>query len=333
MRRRDFIKAIVRSAAVWPLAARAQQSAMPVIGFLSAASAAATPQKATALREGLADAGFVEGKNVAIEFRFADQHLERLPKLAIDLVRRQVAVIVTGGGDVPAMIAKGATSPIPIVFVTGFDPVKSGLVASLNRPGRNVTGATVIAGQLSEKRLELLRDLVPTARHIAVLINQDNPNAETDAPDLEAAARTLGIQIEFLKASDEREVDSAFVSLAQLKAEALLLDPDPLFTTLRQKIVALAEHQSVPGLLFKRLHCCRRPDLVWSELRRCVSTGWHLCWPHHQGRKTGRPASRAASKVRVGDQSQIRQGARSHYSGRCARARRRGDRIRSNVRY
>jgi putative ABC transport system substrate-binding protein len=252
MRRRDFITLVGGAAIGWPLPARAQQPAMPVIGFLSAASAAATPQNAAALREGLADAGFVEGKNVAVEFRFADQHLERLPRLAIDLVRRQVAVIVTGGGDVPAMIAKGATSTIPIVFVTGFDPVKSGLVASLNRPGGNVTGATVIAGQLSEKRLELLRDLVPTARHIAVLINQDNPNAETDAPDLEAAARTLGIQIEFLEASDEREVDRAFVSLAQLKADALLLDPDPLFTTLRQKIVALAEQQSVPAVYYSR---------------------------------------------------------------------------------
>jgi putative ABC transport system substrate-binding protein len=252
MRRRDFITLVGGAAIGWPLPARAQQPAMPVIGFLSAASAAATPQNAAALREGLADAGFVEGKDVAVEFRFADQHLERLPRLAIDLVRRQVAVIVTGGGDVPAMIAKGATSTIPIVFVTGFDPVKSGLVASLNRPGGNVTGATVIAGQLSEKRLELLRDLVPTARHIAVLINQDNPNAETDAPDLEAAARTLGIQIEFLEASDEREVDRAFVSLAQLKADALLLDPDPLFTTLRQKIVALAEQQSVPAVYYSR---------------------------------------------------------------------------------
>ena len=248
--RRQFISALGGAALAWPLAARAQQPAMPMIGFLSAASAAATPQNAAALREGLADAGFVEGKNVAIEFRYADQHLERLPKLAIDLVRRQVAVIVTGGGDVPAMIAKGATSTIPIVFVTGFDPVKSGLVASLNRPGGNVTGATVIAGQLSEKRLELLRDLVPTARLVAVLINQDNPNTETDVPDLEAAARTLGIQIEFLKASDEREVDTAFVSLAQLKADALLLNPDPLFTTLRQKIVALAEHQSVPAVYY-----------------------------------------------------------------------------------
>src|SRR5215469_2907450 len=198
MNRREFIALAGGAAVVWPLPVRAQQSGMPVIGFLSAASAAATPQNAAALREGLADAGFVEGKNIAIEFRFADQHLERLPRLAIDLVRRQVAVIVTGGGDVPAMIAKGATSTVPIVFVTGFDPVKSGLVNSLNRPGGNVTGATVIASQLSEKRLE------------------------------------------------------AFVSLAQLKADALLLDPDPLFTTLRQKIVALAEHQSVPAVYYSR---------------------------------------------------------------------------------
>jgi putative ABC transport system substrate-binding protein len=252
MRRREFITLIGGAATVWPHTAHAQQPAMPAIGFLSASSAEGTPQNIAALREGLADAGFVEGKNVAIELRYADQHLERLPKLAIDLVRRQVAVIVTGGGDVPAMIAKGATSTIPIVFVTGFDPVKSGLVVSLNRPGGNVTGATVIAGQLSEKRLELLHDLVPTARRVAVLINQDNPNAETDAPDLEAAARSLGIQIEFLKASDEREVDKAFVSLAQLKADALLLDPDPLFTTLRQKIVALAEHQRVPAVYYHR---------------------------------------------------------------------------------
>jgi putative ABC transport system substrate-binding protein len=252
MRRREFIALIGGVAVASPLSARAQQPAIPMIGFLSATSAEGTPQNIASLREGLADAGFVEGKNVAIELRYADQHLERLPKLAIDLVRRQVAVIVTGGGDVPAMIAKGATSTIPIVFVTGFDPVKSGLVASLNRPGGNVTGVTVIASQLSGKRLELLRDLVPMARHVAVLINQDNPNAETDAPDLEAAARTLGIQIEFLKASDEREVDSAFVSLAQLKSDALLLDPDPLFTTLRQKIVALAEHQRVPAVYYHR---------------------------------------------------------------------------------
>src|SRR6516164_7671466 len=225
---------------------------MPVIGFLSSRSPGQSAGVVAAFRDGLAEAGFIEGKNVAIDFRFAEGHLERLPTLAIGLVRRGVAVIFTGGGDVPAMVAKGATSTIPIVFVTGFDPVKSGLVASLNRPGGNVTGATVIAGQLSEKRLELLRDLMPTARHIAVLINQDNPNAETDAPDLEVAARTLGIQIEFLKASDEREVDSAFVSLAQLKADALLLDPDPLFTTLRQKIVALAEHQGVPAVYYSR---------------------------------------------------------------------------------
>jgi putative tryptophan/tyrosine transport system substrate-binding protein len=252
MQRRDFIKVLGGVAAAWPLAARAQQPAIPVIGFLHAGSAATVPQYHAAFREGLAEAGFIEGKNVSIESRFADQHLERLPALAMDLVRRQVAVIATGGGSVPPMIAKGATSTIPIVFVMGLDPVKSGLVASLNRPGGNVTGATVIASQLGGKRLELLRDLVPAMRLVAVLINQDSPNAETDVTDLQAAARTLGIQIEFLKASDEREVDMAFISLAQSKADALLLDPDPLFTTLRQKIVAQAERQTVPAIYYSR---------------------------------------------------------------------------------
>jgi putative ABC transport system substrate-binding protein len=252
MKRREFIRFVGGAMAAWPEVVRAQQPSMPVIGFLHTGRAAATPQYHAAFREGLAEAGFIEGKNVAIESRFADLHLERLPALAMDLVRQPVAVIATGGGDVPAMIAKGATSTIPIVFVTGFDPVKSGLVGSLNRPGGNVTGATVIASQLGGKRLELLRELLPTMRLVAVLINQDNPNAETDVTSLQEAARTLGTQIEFLKASDEREVDMAFVSLAQLKADALLLNPDALFTTLRQKIVAQAERQAVPAIYYSR---------------------------------------------------------------------------------
>jgi len=249
--RRQFISAL-GGAVAWPLAARAQQSAMPAVGFLSAGQPAASSHYIVAFREGLAEVGFIEGKNVAIEFRFADLHLERLPALAIDLVRRQVAVIFTAGGDVPAMIAKGATSTIPIVFATGFDPVKSGLVTSLNRPGGNVTGATFIAGQLGAKRLELLRDLVPSAQLVALMVNPDNPNAETDVSDLQAAARKLGTQIEFLKASDEREVDTAFVALGQLKANAFLVNPDALFSNLRQKIVALAERHSVPAMYYIR---------------------------------------------------------------------------------
>ena len=225
---------------------------MPVIGFLSTNQSAAVPHFTAAFRAGLAEAGFIEGKNVAIEFRFAEQHLERVPALAMDLVRRQVAVIFTGGGDVSAMVAKGATSTIPIVFVTGFDPVKTGLVASLNRPGGNVTGATVIASQLAAKRLELLRELLPMARIIAVLTNPNNPNAETDAAEAQTAGRTLGQEIHMLPAGNEQEVEAAFSTLARLKAEAFMLDPDPLFTNLRSKIVALVEHHALPAIYYAR---------------------------------------------------------------------------------
>jgi putative ABC transport system substrate-binding protein len=252
IRRREFIGLLGGAAAGWPLAARAQQAAMPVVGFLSANLSAGFPQYTAAFRQGLAGAGFVEGKNVAIEFRFAEQHLERVPALAMDLVRRQVAVIFTAGGDVPAMVAKGATSTIPIVFVTGFDPVKSGLVASLNRPGGNLTGATVIAGQLAAKRLELLRELVPAARVVAMLANPNSPNAEAGVADAETAGRALGQEIHVLPAGNEQEVEAAFTALARLKADALVIDPDPLFANLRAKIVALAEQRALPAVYYSR---------------------------------------------------------------------------------
>ena len=252
MRRRDFITLVGGAAAAWPLAARAQQPAMPVIGFLSSRSAGQSAGVVAAFRDGLAEAGFIEGKNVAIDFRFAEGHLERLPTLAIGLVRRGVAVIFTGGGDVPAMVAKGATSTIPIVFVTGFDPVKSGLVTSLNRPGGNLTGATVIAGQLAAKRLGLLHELVPSVRLVAVLLNPNDPNAEADVAEAQVAARALGQQIEVLPAGSEQELEVAFTSFSQLKADALLLEPDPLFTDLRNKIVALVERQRIPAIYYAR---------------------------------------------------------------------------------
>jgi ABC-type uncharacterized transport system substrate-binding protein len=204
MNRREFTTLLGCAAASWPLAARAQQTAMPMIGFLTSTKAAAIPHFIAAFHDGLADAGFVEGKNVVIEYRFAEQRLERLPALTMDLVRKQVAVIFTSGGDVPALLAKGATSTIPIVFLTGYDPVKSGLVASLNRPGGNVTGATVIAGELGPKRLELLRDLVPQARVAGLMINPNNPAAEPDIAAIQAAARVIGWQIHVLNASSEQ---------------------------------------------------------------------------------------------------------------------------------
>jgi len=200
----------------------------------------------------LAEGGFVEGKNVAIEFRFAEQRLERLPALAMDLVRRKVAVILTSGGDVPAMVAKGVTSTIPVVFLTGFDPVKSGLVASLNRPGGNLTGATVIAGQLVAKRLELLRELVPAARIVGVLANPNNPNADGDMAEAQTAGRALGQEIHVLLAEREQEVDAAFTTLALLKADALVLDADPLFANLRGKIIALVERRALPTVYYSR---------------------------------------------------------------------------------
>jgi putative ABC transport system substrate-binding protein len=234
------------------LAARAQQRTMPVIGFLSANRTDAFPNYIAAFHEGLAEGGFVEGKNVAIEFRFAEQRLERVPALAMDLVRRKVAVILTTGGDVPAMVAKGVTSTIPIVFLTGFDPVKSGLVASLNRPGGNLTGATVIAGQLVAKRLELLRELVPAARIVGVLANPNNPNADGDTAEAQTAGRALGQEIHVLLAEREQEVDAAFTTLAFLKADALVLDADPLFANLRGKIIALVERRALPTVYYSR---------------------------------------------------------------------------------
>ena len=250
--RREFIALLGGAGVAWPLAARAQQPAMPVIGFLSANRSDAFPNYIAAFHEGLAEGGFVEGKNVAIEFRFADQRLERLPALAMDLVRRKVAVILTSGGDVPAMVAKGVTSTIPIVFLTGFDPVKSGLVASLNRPGGNLTGATVIAGQLVAKRLELLRELVPAARIVGVLANPNNPNADGDMAEAQTAGRALGQEIHVLLAEREQEVDAAFTTLALLKADALVLDADPLFANLRGKIIALVERRALPTVYYSR---------------------------------------------------------------------------------
>ena len=223
MRRRDFIKLIAGSAAAWPLAAQAQRPTIPIIGFLSANRADASPQFTAAFRDGLAAAGFVEGKDVAIEYRWADAHLERVPALALDLIRRPVNVIFTGGGDVPVLVAKGATATIPIVFTTVNDPVTMGLVASLNRPGGNVTGVTNIVSQLGPKRVEVLHELLPKAEIVGFLLNPNNPYAEPETANMQAAARSLGLQIHILRASSDQEIDTAFATLVELKTDALLL--------------------------------------------------------------------------------------------------------------
>jgi putative tryptophan/tyrosine transport system substrate-binding protein len=252
MQRREFITLIGGAAAVWPFAARAQQPTMPVIGFLSANRADALPQFTAAFREGLSAAGLVEGKDVAIEYRWADAHLERVPALALDLIRRRVNVIFAGGGDVPILVVKGATATIPIVFTTGSDPVAMGLVASLNRPGGNVTGVTVILSQLGPKRVELLHELLPKAGVVGFLLNPNIPNAEPDTADAQGAARGLGLQTHILRATSDQEIDAAFATLVELKADALLVIPDPSFQSRRDQFVRLAARYAVPTIYYSR---------------------------------------------------------------------------------
>jgi ABC-type uncharacterized transport system substrate-binding protein len=243
MRRRDFIT-LLGAGAAWPLVARAQQPAMPVIGFLHQAS---PPHKIDAYHEGLNKMGYVEGQNVAVEYRWAEGQYDRLPALAIDLVRRRVAVI--GVAFHPAALAaKAATGTIPIVFVSGTDPVESTLVASLSRPGRNITGVSVLSVRLAAKRLELLHELVPDASVIAVLVNPTNPNTETQSKELREAAHVLGLQIYFHKASIEREIDTAFETIVQQRAGALLISADSFLNNRRYQIVALAARHAVPTI-------------------------------------------------------------------------------------
>jgi ABC-type uncharacterized transport system substrate-binding protein len=256
MRRREFITLVGGAAAssfLWPLAARAQQPAMPVIGSVwTARRTFANDGYFIAFRDGLAEMGFTDGRNVAIENRSTDGHLERLPRLIVDLVRRPVAVIFVAAGDVPALVAKGATRSIPIVFLTSSDPVRSGLVASLNRPGLNATGVTTIGGSLGSKRLEMLHELVPKAATVGLLVNPNNTNSEAESADVQAGARTIGLQIHILEASNNAEVDRAFATLTELKAGALLVNADPLFFFLRNQIVTLAARHAMPTVHYAR---------------------------------------------------------------------------------
>ena len=249
MRRREFIGGL-GAAAGWPLAARAQQPAIPVIGFLNGASPGGYAPMVAAFRQGLKETGYVEGQNVAIEFRWADGQYDRVPAMAAELVRRQVAVIVA---NTPGnLAAKAATTMIPIVFTTSSDPVQTGLVASLARPGGNVTGVTQLGVEVAPKRLELAHELVPTATIIAVLVNPTNPNTETQLRDLQAAARTLGVQLHVLHASTERDFAAVFTTLAQMRAGGLVISTDGLFTSRSEQIAALALRHAVPTIYQNR---------------------------------------------------------------------------------
>jgi putative ABC transport system substrate-binding protein len=252
MRRREFIALLGGAAAAWPLAARAQQPAMPVIGFLNGQSENTLTHLVAAFRQGLNEVGYVEGRNVAIEYRWANGHIDQLPGLAAELVHRQVAVIASTGGDPVAVAAKRATATLPVVFTIGGDPVALGLVASLNRPGGNLTGISQITAMLDPKRLEVLHELLPGITAVAVLHNPQNVNAAFQVPDLETAARTMGLDLRFVTASSEREIDAAFANLAERRIGALVVASDPFFNSRRQQIVALATRLAAPAIFHQR---------------------------------------------------------------------------------
>jgi putative ABC transport system substrate-binding protein len=253
MRRRDLLILFGGVLIGWPGAARAQQRAMPVIGILSSFSPGPNPNPTTGpIHQGLSETGYVYGQDVAIEYRWAESNYDRLPALAADLVSRKVDVIVTIGGTLPALAAKSATSTIPIVFTFVGDPVAIGLVASLARPGGNLTGFSGIAIELTSKRLELLSELVPLAGVIALLVNPNNPNAEHLIRDVQEAARAKGVKLAVLKAGTEGEIDAAFASLVQLQAGALVVDPDAFLTSRREQLVALASRHAVPASYSER---------------------------------------------------------------------------------
>jgi putative tryptophan/tyrosine transport system substrate-binding protein len=247
MRRRAFIT-LLGGAVVWPLAARAQQPAMAVVGYLGAGSPTAGVQIMTALRQSLAEAGYVDGRNVAIESHWAEGQYDRLPAMASELVRRQVAVIIATGGTAPALAAKAATTTIPLVFSVTDDPVALGLVASLARPGGNATGVTFLLAELGAKQLGLLRELVPAAKRIGLLVNPNNTTSTAQTSDVVAAASSLGTTIDVVRASDSREIEAAFALLVRDRAEALLVGTDPFFYSRRVQLATLAARHAIPAI-------------------------------------------------------------------------------------
>jgi putative ABC transport system substrate-binding protein len=251
MKRREFITLLGSAAAAWPLAALAQQPAMPVVGFLNAASPDLFAHVVRAFHLGLSETGYVEGRNVAIEYRWAENQYDRLPELAAELVRRRVSVITTGSSTLAALAAKAATTTLPIVFLMGSDPVQFGLVASLNRPGGNLTGITTLNLEMTPKRLQVLRELLPTTTIMAVLVNPTNAPAtvETEVRQVQAAAHTLGLQmVHVLQASTERDLDSAFSTLIQRRAGGLVISADTFFSGKSVELAALASRHAVPTI-------------------------------------------------------------------------------------
>src|SRR5262245_35852877 len=286
MRRREFITLLGGAAAAWPLAARAQQVPMPVVGFLGSTSPESYGDRLRGFRQGLRENGFVEGENIAITYRWAENRIDRLSELAADLVRRQVALIVAGGGTPAALNAKAATATIPVVFGVAQDPVRLGLVASMSRLGGNVTGVNFFNSELSAKRLELLRAVAPAASRVAVLVNPATPfNTEAQLRDVEAAARTMNLQIEVFNARTPQEIDAAFAMLARKRPDALFVGGDFFFTSRRSARKSDSAPRGSDDLFLSRLCGSRRTYELRREPNRRVSTDGGLCWPHSQGRQ------------------------------------------------
>jgi putative ABC transport system substrate-binding protein len=251
MRRRGFLSLLGGAVLGWPSGVGAQQSAVPVIGFLDGRSAESSAHLVTAFRRGLGEAGYAEGRNMALEYRWAQGQYDQLPALAADLVRQRVTVIATSG-NAPTLAAKAAPETIPIVFVTGADPVQAGLVASLNRPGHNITGVTSLGVELGPKRLELLRELVPTAKRIALLANPANRTTEIHKRDAQAASQALGLELRILHASTEREIDAAFATLAELRVSALIIAPESFLNSRSEQLAALTIRHAMPAIFSYR---------------------------------------------------------------------------------
>jgi putative tryptophan/tyrosine transport system substrate-binding protein len=252
VKRRDFITLLTGAAAAWPLAARAQQAAMPVIGYLHVGTSAESRDRIAAFHRGLKELGFVEGRNVAVEYRWADNQFDRLPELAADLIRRGVAVIAAPAGADTTRVVKGLTTTIPIVFSTGVDPVQTGLVRSLNQPGGNATGVADVAVGVVGKRLGLLHELLPGAVRFALLVTPGTTSGESTIAEVESAAAAIGRQIEVLSATTNLDIDAAFARLAQKRADALLVAPQILFSTRRVQLVTLAARHAVPTMFYQR---------------------------------------------------------------------------------
>src|SRR5262245_26962509 len=294
---------LLGGAAMWPLAARAQQPALPVIGFLGGTSPEVYADRLRAFRQGLKEAGHVEGENVAIEYRWAENQFDRLPALATELVRRQVAVIVATGGSIPALSAKTATTTIPIVFAVPEDPVRSGLVASLARPGGNATGINFFSIELVGKRLEILREMVPATTRIAVLINPaDAANSETMLKDVEAATRSMGLQIQVLNANTSHEIDAAFATFVRERPDALLVSGGPFLLSRRVQLALLTARYAVPASYGAR---------EYVEIGGLMSYSANIADVYRQvgvyagrilkGCQAGRPPGHAVDEVRAGD--------------------------------